>query len=169
MNTVMKLPLAWSKVMRTRDLIVGAFLAATALNVSAKVDGDREVVSERPRAFVEWHLESSASPGDTLEGELRFAQPVAYDAVQLSAFGGEVSELSRKLNTSGSVVSIAFVFSAGVDAAAHGMVSVAIHQGEGRKPLLGARRVEISGVEDLAVISGDIVLLPVAVSASNRP
>lgn len=155
--------------MLTRHLIVGVFLAATALNTSAKVDAAREAAKERPRPVVEWQLDSSASPGDTLEGELRFAQPVAHDAIQLTAFGGEVSELSRKLDTSGSVLSIAFVFTVGADAAAHGMVSVAIHQGEGRKPLLGAKRIEISGVEDLAVISGDIVLVPVAVSASNRP
>lgn len=155
--------------MRVRNLIVAAFLAAIAINVSAKVDGNSELAAERPRSLVEWQLDSSANPGDTLEGELRLAQPTPHEAVQLNAFGGELSELSRELDDTGAVVSIAFVFTADADAAAHGMVSVAIHQGEGRKPLLSAKRIEISGVEDLAVINGGVVLLPVAVSATNRP
>ena len=155
--------------MLIRNLIVGAFLAATALNVSAKVDVNSELATERPRSITKWQLDTSANPGDTLEGELRFAQPMPHESVQLNAFGGELSELSRELDATGSVVSIAFVFTAGANAAAHGMVSVAIHQGEGRKPLLSARRIEISGVEDSAVIKGGVVLRPVAVSATNRP
>lgn len=152
--------------MTIRSLMLIICCLAPSLG-NAKVDASDERLIERSQPMVEWRLERSASPGDSLIGSIQLAQPVGYDAIELNAQGGQLSELSRELDASGLVVSIAFVYTIQSDINSDGMVSLAIGLGERRKPMLSARRVEILGVERRNRIRGDLVLVPISNRLNN--